>query len=85
MFKGFTVFALFLLVLASGACLATSTLIRYQTAEDFAKLTLSHARWDQQAGGIVFDASVPGITVGAIPRGVVESPVVESPEVPVPA
>ena len=82
-FKGLT--ALCMLVLASGACRATSTLIRYQTADDFARLTLSHARWDARAGGVVFDASVPGKPVGAIPRGIVESPAVESPEVPVPA
>jgi hypothetical protein len=75
--KGFA--ALCLLVLASGACLATSTLIRYQTADDFAGLTLTHARWDAQAGGVVFDGSVPGAPVGGIARGIIESPVVETP------
>ncbi len=82
-FKGLT--ALCLLVLACGSCFATSTLIRYQTEDDFSRLMLSHSRWDDKAGGIVFDASVPGKPLGAIPRGVIESPVVESPEVPVPA
>ncbi len=77
--------ALLLLVASTaGTCFATSTLTKYQTADDFSKLMLSHARWDSEVGGVVFDASVPGQTVGAIPRGIVESPIIESPEVPVP-
>lgn len=80
-----TLALLVLLAVSATASYATSTLIRYQTEEDFSKLMLSHARWDSKAGGVVFDASVPGKAVGAIPRGIVESPVVESPEVPVPA
>lgn len=70
----------FLLLILSSACLATSTLIRYQTADDFSRMNLSHARWDAVAGGVVFDASVPGSDLGAIQRGVIESQ-----EVPVPA
>jgi len=63
----------------SGVLFAGSTLIQYATPQDFAGLNLYHARWDAQAGGVMFDESVPGSKVGAIARGVIESPVIPVP------
>ena len=58
----------------SGVSFAGSTLIQYATPQDFGGLKLSHAKWDAQAGGVIFDESVPGSKVGAIARGLIESP-----------
>lgn len=47
-----------------------------QSEPDFAGYTLSRARYDRAAGGIVVDKSAGGDTPGAMVRGVVESSVI---------
>ena len=71
---------MFAVLVVAGVCQANTTMFRWQTAEDFDRLNLSHARWDSRAGGVVFDGSAPGQELGAIPRAIIESP-----EIPVPA
>lgn len=67
-----------LLVMATcGACQAKNTLVQFYTPRAFRNAVLSHARWDQAAGGFVFDAKTkaqPGVDD--------KTAVVESPEIP---
>ncbi len=57
-------------------CFASSMLISYGSARDFAKCILSHARYDKAAGGVVFDGAVASQPSEEDGVAVIETPVI---------
>lgn len=62
------------LALVAVCCVCQAAAVLVESTPDFAGYTLSHARYDRAAGGLVVDKSAGGGTTGGMARGVVESP-----------
>jgi len=72
--------ALVIFVTLCGSCFAASTFISYDTQKAFDAFSLSHAKWNKDAGGITFDEKTAGKDGEDANIAVVESPEITTPK-----